>query len=181
MSFLTKKKNRIQSCSLKDAAFCPAGNNRSFTLLELIVVVIIMGVISGFALASYLSIVENSKEREAAVYLKSIYVAYEMFRADTGEYPSGAGSTLTGAAEINAEFGNRINLPTADIGLQFECSTIDAETFLCNAYRPTIAQSNWNLEMKNSFCFGKAYCGSSSCPSLEDDSTQGCPEDPDNP
>jgi len=183
MSILTKKKNTIRICSLKDAAFCPAGNNKSFTLLELIVVVIIVGVVTGLAFVGYQSTIENNKEKEAVVYLRSIYVAFEMYIQDNpAGFPSSP--TYSGADQINMALNgdghNRIRLPTVDIGIEFQCAATGF-SYWCDANRPTTTSPVWALRMRNDFCFGKPFCQVTPCPSILNENDTGCPEDPDNP
>ena len=62
-------------------------NKRSgFTLVELAVVVVIIGVLAAFAVPRFMASVERSKAAEAFNYLASVQSAQERFHARQGTY-----------------------------------------------------------------------------------------------
>jgi len=58
-----------------------------FTLVELMVVVVIVGVLATIAIGMYREIAEKAKYSQARILLKRIYQALEEFYADYGCYP----------------------------------------------------------------------------------------------
>ncbi len=59
---------------------------RAFTLVELAVVVIIIGVLAAFAVPRFLDSVERSKSSEAFNYLSAVRAAQERFQVQQGTY-----------------------------------------------------------------------------------------------
>ena len=79
-----------------------SGRN-GFTLVELLVVVLIIGILAAVALPQYQKAVEKSKAAEAFVVLKSVYPAVQNYYLEHGEWP-----TSFSALDINIPYtGNK--------------------------------------------------------------------------
>ena len=71
-----------------------------FTIVEVMIVTVILGVIAGLAVPSYTSSVEQSRANEAQANLNVIYRAEKIYKIDKGAFwPTDADPTID---EINA-------------------------------------------------------------------------------
>lgn len=59
-----------------------------FTLLELLVVLVILGLLAGYVAPKYFAQVGKSETKVARAQIESLEKALDMFRLDTGHYPS---------------------------------------------------------------------------------------------
>ena len=103
---------------------------KSFTLTELMVVIIVLGILAGYALPNYARSVERAHMREASGQLRAVHAANQIYRAQNGEYWPGDGNDYP-IANINSNLG--INL--IENGMTFSCKGSDGSTFTCTATR----------------------------------------------
>jgi general secretion pathway protein G len=62
--------------------------NRGFTLLELLVVMVIIGLLAGYVGPKYFSQIGKSETKTAMAQIDALSKALDQFRIDTGRYPS---------------------------------------------------------------------------------------------
>jgi prepilin-type N-terminal cleavage/methylation domain-containing protein len=67
---------------------CVAKNRKGFTLVELAVVIVIIGVLAAFGVPRFIKSVERSKAAEAFSYLAAVRSAQERYSAREGTYAS---------------------------------------------------------------------------------------------
>jgi len=90
--------NRIQAAIRKE---------RGFTLLELLVVIVIIGLLAGYVAPRYFSQVGKSEVQVARAQLDSIEKALDQFRLDMRRYPNadeGLQALVVKPAAANAEW-----------------------------------------------------------------------------
>ncbi|HEX6926833.1 MAG TPA: prepilin-type N-terminal cleavage/methylation domain-containing protein [Longimicrobiaceae bacterium] len=61
-------------------------NIRGFTLIELMIVVVIIGILASLAIPAFGRVTRNAKEAEAGPYLKQIVTLQERYRAAHADY-----------------------------------------------------------------------------------------------
>ncbi len=68
---------------------------KGFTLIELLIVVIILAVLSGIAIPSYMSMTSRAKEAGTEAEMANIATALELYSADKGGYPASGLAAMT--------------------------------------------------------------------------------------
>ncbi|HEV7801476.1 MAG TPA: type II secretion system major pseudopilin GspG [Burkholderiales bacterium] len=63
-------------------------HNRGFTLLELLVVMVIIGLLAGYVAPKYFSQIGKSEVKVAKAQLDGLEKALDQYRLDTGRYPT---------------------------------------------------------------------------------------------
>ena len=84
--------------------------SKSFTLMELMIVVVIGAIVMVFAIPNYLKTVRISLERQAYEDLTVIWAAVKLYVARNGAYPT---QTFDGTNQINSAFNVNI-IPNGD-------------------------------------------------------------------
>ena len=104
-------------------------NSKGFTLIELMIVVVIIGILAALAIPRFMRSTTKAKMSEARQLLKQIYTMQRAYRQENDTY------TLNGVT-ASAAAGDAF----ADIGVEVGASarysyamTADATTFLCTA------------------------------------------------
>jgi prepilin-type N-terminal cleavage/methylation domain-containing protein len=80
-------------------------NNKGFTLLELIVVLIVMAALVAIALPQYAGFVERAKASEAITAIGAIKMAEEATRLQTGDYTSNINALGLNLANATWNYG----------------------------------------------------------------------------
>ena len=89
-----------------------------FTLVELAVVVVIIGVLAAFAVPRFLASVERSKAAEAFNYLATVHSAQERYHARQGTYASDITELDTAMVEPEYFTVGDIAVPSGETSLE---------------------------------------------------------------
>lgn len=63
-------------------------NNQGFTLIELMVVMVILGILAGLIVPRIMDRPEEARRTKAAIQIQSIEQALKLYKLDNGQYPS---------------------------------------------------------------------------------------------
>lgn len=88
-----------KSTSLRALYACPNPYQVGFTLLELLVVMVIIGLLVGYVAPRYFNQVGKSEIKAAQAQIKGLETALDQYRLDVGRYPS----TEQGLAALNTQ------------------------------------------------------------------------------
>jgi len=115
----------------------------AFTLIELMVVVILLGIIAAFGIPNFSKMQERVDEKDGAYNLGTIASAMEMYRVRNEGYPVGSG----GLNFINAE----LSLGIIEQNMVYNCTSTNLPapgpgTFLCDA----LSTYGWLLDISES-------------------------------
>ena len=78
-------------------------NSKGFTLIELMIVVVIIGILAAIAIPKFTSVSNGAKQAEAAPILKQMCTLADAVQLKDGSYPADL-TALTGWAEPNAKY-----------------------------------------------------------------------------
>ncbi len=132
-------------------------NVKAFTIMELMVVVIIVGIMAAFAVPSYNKANNKAEERQMITNLRAIISAQEIYRAQKSNYwPAGAYAVPTGnqgLPQLNTAL--RLNIINGTKYV-YACRSSAAQQFECTAsYSP--GAFAWQLYTNVGIAHGTVY------------------------
>ncbi|HLF18510.1 MAG TPA: type II secretion system protein [Candidatus Omnitrophota bacterium] len=127
-----------------------------FTLVELMVVVVIIGILASFALPQYQKAVRKAHERDAVIQLTSLHAANIMYEAKQDAYLAGNPLNL---AQINS--GLNLNIIANDM-------TYSYTSTVATAYTATAAWTDFTVRVNQTpIAAGtNPCCSAGTCPTL---------------
>jgi type II secretion system protein G len=98
-------------------------NSKGFTLIELMIVVVIIGILAALAIPRFTQASARAKEKEADGILKQIYTLQETYKANNGKYATDfTGLTTVGwTAPQNLKWYTLPSAPTFPV--TFACAS----------------------------------------------------------
>ncbi len=104
-------------------------NRKGFTLIELMIVVVIIGILAALAIPRFMQATTKSKQSEAKQILKQIYTMQRAYRQENGTYGDNGQANVVGVAFVFPEIGVEIG----DNAAYVYTMTAAANTFSCTA------------------------------------------------
>jgi len=136
---------------------------RSFTLLEIIIIIIIVGILAGLTLPQYLKTRENAVGKEAQANLKLIAAAERVYRLETGYYyPYAVSGSVeeTRPGEINP--GLKLDLDERNWDYKVTSSTVN--DFTASARRQSGPYSSCQYSLEHDDDNGEPDAVAGTCP-----------------
>ncbi len=109
-------KSILQKEPTMDRYHKPRFTQKGFTLLELLVVVVIIGIIAAIAIPQYSSFRNSSFAASAASDLKGFRLAFESYAAENGDFPNDSHIVLPPGTGIDNLIDNTHWLATTPVG-----------------------------------------------------------------
>jgi prepilin-type N-terminal cleavage/methylation domain-containing protein len=129
---------------------------KGFTLVEILIVVIILGVITTFALPAYRNASRRASDREAQALLRLVSEAEEIYQSEFYQYRTcDATAGLTGCNSVL-----RLDLPLGG-DWAYDCNSPGA-TYCCQATGGR-GSGEWNITESDDLAQG-CNCAGANCP-----------------
>lgn len=105
-------------------------SRKGFTLIELMIVVVIIGILAALAIPRFMQATTKSKQSEAKQILKQIYTMQRAFRQENGNYTHQGDLNVVGVAYVFDSIGVEIGDNATYV---YTMTTATQNAFLCTA------------------------------------------------
>ena len=138
---------------------------KAFTLTELLIVVLIIGIMASFGIPSYSRAIDRSHQSDASNQLTTIWAAEQVYRAQNGRF-----WPFDNAPHNITEINTNLTLGIIPNGMTYSCTCTGGScatppgNFQCNALRDppatafTVRVTNAVLSPTNPQCISGAAC-----------------------
>ena len=75
---------------------------RGFTLIEILIVVVIIGILATVAIPAYFKYVRKGYAADAKIQIKNIYMSADIYKQNNGEYPADLSELEQGYLDLKA-------------------------------------------------------------------------------
>ena len=135
----------------------------AFTLTELLIVVIVIGLIAGFAIPNYQKSVERAHRRDAETNLMAMHAANSSYRAEFGFFWPGDVGVFHLIGDINNTIVlGGLGMAIIENGFTYHCFGFAGGGYQCDAqrggYTVSIDQNPIALGGGNPFCAPAINC-----------------------
>ena len=80
------------------------GYEKGFTIVELIIVIVVIGILSGIVILSYGSAQKGVINTQVSTDLNSVKVAMQTARANAGGYPASIPSSFSASGDVTVSY-----------------------------------------------------------------------------
>lgn len=88
--------------------------SRGFTLIEVLIVISIISILSGFLLSNFVGARQRARDGQRKTNLRQIAAALEIYRSDYGKYVDSTGSVGNASSIPSANFSKYMNIIPKD-------------------------------------------------------------------
>lgn len=85
---------------------------RGFTIVELLIVIVVIGILAGITIVAYSGITARGKNTAAQGNVQSVLAVAEAINADTGSYPTTVAGFTTGSTSTHLPTGVTVKIMT---------------------------------------------------------------------